>query len=146
MRQVSVRNKKQLQDIIVTFFSKYLINTEKAKYFKYFSTAVSILYANKGKGLKNLTIEQIKLLDYCISSMNRKRYNSKVYDAYTPAHCFVKTTLQSGFGLLMPFTLGSVTFILSISVEPSSFSYINEVFFTLGSTIEERITSLTEIN
>lgn len=44
MRQVYVRNKKQLQEIIVPFFSKYLINTEKAKDFKDFSTAVSILY------------------------------------------------------------------------------------------------------
>jgi hypothetical protein len=52
MRQVSVRNKKELLVKIVPFFSKYLINTEKAKDFQNFSTAVLILYANKGKGLK----------------------------------------------------------------------------------------------
>jgi hypothetical protein len=94
MLQVSVRNKKELplvvlplwvelQEIIVPFFSKYLINTEKAKDFKDFSTSVSILYANKSKGLKNLTPEQIKQLDYCISSMNKNRYNPKVSDADT---------------------------------------------------------------
>jgi len=78
MRHISVRNKLELYTIIVPFFTKYLINTEKAKDFDLFSIAVSILYANKGKGLKNLTEEHIKQLDCCISSMNKNRYSPKI--------------------------------------------------------------------
>ena len=77
MRHVSVRNKEDLQKIIVPFFTKSNINTEKHSDFNQFKTAVSILYANKGKGLKNLTIEQRKQLDYCISVMNKNRYSPK---------------------------------------------------------------------
>ena len=44
----------ELHTIIVPFFTKYLINTEKSQDFELFSIAVSILYANKGKGLKTL--------------------------------------------------------------------------------------------
>jgi hypothetical protein len=75
MRQVSVRNKEELQKIIVPFFTKYDINTEKRRDFLNFASAVSMLYKNKGKGLKNLTQEQRKHLDFCISQMNKNRYS-----------------------------------------------------------------------
>jgi hypothetical protein len=72
---VSVRNKEELQKIIVPFFTKYDINTEKRRDFLNFASAVSMLYKNKGKGLKNLTQEQRKHLDFCISQMNKNRYS-----------------------------------------------------------------------
>lgn len=40
-----------------------------------FALAVSILYKNKGKGLKNLTQEQREHLDFFISQMNKNRYS-----------------------------------------------------------------------
>lgn len=75
MRNVFVRNKEELQKIIVPFFTKYGINTEKHGDFVHFASAVSILYNNKGKGLKNLTQEQREHLDFCISQMNKNRYS-----------------------------------------------------------------------
>ena len=38
--------------------------------------AITILYNNLGKGLHNLSTDDIKKLDYCIDSMNKNRYNS----------------------------------------------------------------------
>jgi hypothetical protein len=75
MRHVSVRNKEELQKIIVPFFTKYNIHTEKRKDFLNFAFAVSILYKNKGKGLQNLTQEQREHLDFFMSQMNKKRYS-----------------------------------------------------------------------
>jgi hypothetical protein len=75
MCYLGVRNKEELQKIIVPFFTKYNINTEKHRDFLNFAFAVSILYKNKGKGLKNLTQEQREHLDFCISQMNKNRYS-----------------------------------------------------------------------
>lgn len=68
-------NKKELNDIIIPFFQKYTINSEKGKDFYHFTIAVLILYNNLGKGLKNLSIDNISSLEYCINSMNKNRYN-----------------------------------------------------------------------
>lgn len=75
MRNVSVRNKAELQNIIVPFFTKYTINTEKHRDFMHFASGLSILYENKGKGLKNLTLEHREHLDFCVSQMNKNRYS-----------------------------------------------------------------------
>jgi len=75
MQYLSVRNKEDLQLKIIPFFTKYSINSEKHSDFIHFSSAVSILYENKGKGLKNLTQEQREHLDFCISQMNKNRYS-----------------------------------------------------------------------
>jgi len=74
MRNVSVRNKEDLQHKVIPFFSQYPIRTEKHKYFLYFQSAVSILHANKGKGLKSLTEDQRNHLNFYISNMNKNRY------------------------------------------------------------------------
>jgi LAGLIDADG endonuclease len=75
MYYLSVRNKEDLQLKIIPFFTQYSINSEKHSDFIHFASAVSILYANKGKGLKNLTPEQREHLDFCISQMNKNRYS-----------------------------------------------------------------------
>lgn len=74
MRYLVVRNKKELYENIIPFFSEYNINTEKHKDFMYFSTAVIILHNNLGKGFKNLSTENINKLEHCINSMNKNRY------------------------------------------------------------------------
>jgi hypothetical protein len=48
-----------------------MLRREKYQDFLQFKSAVSILYANKGKGLKSLIEEQRKHLDSCISKMNK---------------------------------------------------------------------------
>jgi len=45
----------------------------------YFVTAVTILYNNLGKGLNNLSLDNINKLEYCIKSMNKNIYN-KLYN------------------------------------------------------------------
>jgi hypothetical protein len=74
MHYLSVRNKEELQIKIIPFFSQYPLNSGKHQDFLHFKSAVSILYTNKGKGLKNLTEEQRVHLDFCISKMNKNRY------------------------------------------------------------------------
>lgn len=76
MNYLSVRNKDELQNKIVPFFTKFPINSEKHVDFLYFKSAVSILYANKGKGLKTLTEKECEDLDFCISKMNKNRYGT----------------------------------------------------------------------
>ena len=76
MRYLVVRNKKELCNNILPFFSKYNINSEKHKDFMNFKIAVSILYNNLGKGFNNLSVDSIKILEYCINSMNKNRYNN----------------------------------------------------------------------
>jgi len=39
-----------------------------------FEIAVSILYNNLGKGFNNLSVDSIKILEYCINSMNKNKY------------------------------------------------------------------------
>ena len=77
MRYLSVRNKKELYNRILPFFTKYSINNEKRKDFYNFSIAVSILFNNLGKGLKNLSISDVNKLETCINSMNKNRYYLK---------------------------------------------------------------------
>ena len=74
MKYLVVRNKKELCENIIPFFSEYNINIEIHKDFMYFSTAVTILYNNLGKGFKNLSTENINKLEHCINSMNKNRY------------------------------------------------------------------------
>jgi hypothetical protein len=74
MHYLAVRNKEELQNKIVPFFSLYPLNSGKHQDFLHFKSAVSILYANKGKGLKSLTEEQRNHLNFCISNMNKNRY------------------------------------------------------------------------
>jgi hypothetical protein len=76
MRYLVVRNKKELYNNILPFFSNYNINSEKHKDFMNFEIAVSILYNNLGKGFNNLSVDNIKILEYCINSMNKNRYNN----------------------------------------------------------------------
>lgn len=78
MRSLSVRNKKDLFNIIIPFFTQYDINTNKSQDFYYFVIAMSILYNNLGKGFKNLTQDNINKLEHCINSMNKNRYKSKI--------------------------------------------------------------------
>jgi len=77
MKYLTVRNKKDLFNIIVPFFTQHNINTEKYKDFHYFSVAVSILYDNLGKGFNNLTEDSVNQLEHCINSMNKNRYSPK---------------------------------------------------------------------
>lgn len=75
MHYLTVINKEELQRVIVPFFYRYpLANSGKQLDFLHFKSAICILYANKGKGLNNLTEEERKHLDYCISKMNKNRY------------------------------------------------------------------------
>lgn len=76
MRYLTVRNKEELLLKLVAFFTKYPILNGKQGDFLNFASAVSILHANKGKGLKNLSDEQRATLDLIISKMNRKRYGA----------------------------------------------------------------------
>jgi hypothetical protein len=75
MRYLTVRNKQELHDIILPFFTKYNINSEKYKDFINFSVALVILYNNLGKGFDNLSQNNINKLEHCINSMNKNRYN-----------------------------------------------------------------------
>jgi hypothetical protein len=75
MRYLTVRNKKELHDIIIPFFTKYSINSEKHNDFINFSIALVILYNNLGKGFDNLSENNINKLEHCINSMNKNRYN-----------------------------------------------------------------------
>lgn len=78
MKYLSVINKKELFNIIIPFFTKHKINTEKSQDFYYFSIAISILHDNLVKGFKNLTQNNINQLEHCINSMNKNRYKSKI--------------------------------------------------------------------
>ncbi len=75
MRYLTVRNKKELHDIILPFFTKYNISSEKHKDFINFYVALVILYNNLGKGFDNLSQNNINELEHCINSMNKNRYN-----------------------------------------------------------------------
>lgn len=75
MRYLTVRNKQELHDIILPFFTKYNLNSEKRKDFINFSTSLVILYNNLGKGLDNLSQDNINKLEDCINSMNKNRYS-----------------------------------------------------------------------
>lgn len=75
MRYISVRNKKELYNIILPFFQAYPLNNGKDIDFYYFSIAITILYKNLGKGLKNLSPEDINQLELCKKSMNKNRYS-----------------------------------------------------------------------
>lgn len=75
MRYISVRNKKELYNNIIPFFTKYSINSGKHKDFMNFVVAVTILYNNLGKGFDNLSKNNIDTLENCINSMNKNRYN-----------------------------------------------------------------------
>lgn len=77
MCNLSVRNKTELADIIVPFFERYPLNVEKQEDFLQFRIAVLIWKKNFGKGLSNLSMEDRKTLDLCISKMNRNRYSPK---------------------------------------------------------------------
>ncbi|GAB3424176.1 hypothetical protein GCM10027435_30420 [Haloparvum alkalitolerans] len=59
MKYLAVRNKKELYDIILPFFIKYSINNGKHKDFINFTISVTILYNNLGKGLDNLSSDNI---------------------------------------------------------------------------------------
>jgi hypothetical protein len=76
MRYLVVRNKKELYNNIIPFFTKYNINSEKHKDFMNFVIAVTILYNNLGKGFDNLSADSINKLEHCINSMNKNRYNN----------------------------------------------------------------------
>ena len=76
MRYLTVRNKKELHDVIIPFFTKYSINSEKHNDFINFSIALVILYNNLGKGFDNLSENNINKLEHCINSMNKNRYNN----------------------------------------------------------------------
>ena len=76
MKYLTVRNKKELYNLIIPFFIKHNINSEKHKDFVNFTMAVTILYNNLGKGLHNLSKDDINKLDYCINSMNKNRYSN----------------------------------------------------------------------
>ena len=80
MRYLSVRNKNDLYNIIIPFFTQYNLNTNKSQDFYYFVIAMSILYNNLGKGFKKLTQDNIDQLENYINSMNKIRYNSKNKD------------------------------------------------------------------
>lgn len=82
MRYIYVRNKKELYDIILPFFQTYFLNNGKDIDFYYFSIALGILYKNLGKGLKNLTSEDINQLDLCKKSMNKNRYSKSSEQLY----------------------------------------------------------------
>jgi hypothetical protein len=75
MRYLSVRNKKELYNNIIPFFTKYSINSGKHKDFMNFVIAVTILYNNLGKGFDNLSKNNIDTLENCINSMNKNRYS-----------------------------------------------------------------------
>lgn len=77
MCNLSVRNKIHLADIILPFFDNYSLNMEKQKDFLEFKTAILILKENIGKGLSNLNEKDKKILNLCISKMNRNRYTRK---------------------------------------------------------------------
>lgn len=74
---LSVRNKKELYDIVIPFFTKYSLNNEKSQDFYAFSQAVTILYKNLGKGLHNLSEKDLHKLKYCVDNMNKNRYANK---------------------------------------------------------------------
>ncbi len=59
------------------FFSTHNLNTEKHKDYLNFSIALTILSNNLGKGLKNLSEDNINKLEECINYMNRNRYGAK---------------------------------------------------------------------
>ena len=42
-----------------------------------FEIAVLILYNNLGKGFNNLSGDSVKILEYCINSMNNNRYKNQ---------------------------------------------------------------------
>lgn len=77
MRYLTVRNKKELYNLIIPFFMKHNVNGEKHKDFINFTMAVTILYNNLGKGFDNLSLDSKNKLEYCIDSMNRNRYSNK---------------------------------------------------------------------
>jgi hypothetical protein len=76
MRYLVVRNKEELYNNIIPFFTKYNINSLKYQYFMNFTFAVTILYNNLGKGFDNLSIDSVNKLEYCINYMNKNRYNN----------------------------------------------------------------------
>jgi hypothetical protein len=77
MIYLTVRNKKELYDIIIPFFTKHSLNNEKSQDFYNFNLAVTILYNNLGKGFHNLSSDNLSKLEYYISVMNKNRYNNK---------------------------------------------------------------------
>lgn len=73
MKYLIIRNKKELYNIIIPFFTKYNINDEKHKDFMNFATTLTILYNNLRKGFNNLSADSINKLKYFISFMNKIR-------------------------------------------------------------------------
>lgn len=76
MRYLVVRNKKELLNKIIPFFTEYNVQSAKHKDFLNFEQAVIILFNNLGKGLNNLSKNNIDKLEQCINSMNKNRYGN----------------------------------------------------------------------